>query len=175
MDDPFKVLQATPILVELWLYDGYTGKQLRIERGGFQKLKNLGLRSLTGLNRLMINEGALPLLDQFDIGPCPDSFLVTGIHHLKSLKIVDFLICQPNSFLVHNQMKILILGKSSIFPLSLSCIGFVENTTKATSLVIQKCWSVNKVDSRRTKVPTPLSGNYRYVLTNFSVRLLHLR
>ena len=90
MDDPLKVLQAMPILVELWLYDGYTGKQLRIERGGFQKLKNLGLRSLTGLNRLMINEGALPLLDQFDIGPCPDSFLVTGIHHLKSLKIVDF-------------------------------------------------------------------------------------
>ena len=45
MDDPLKLLQAMPILVELWLYDGYIGEQLCIESGGFQTLKNLGLRS----------------------------------------------------------------------------------------------------------------------------------
>ncbi|KAM4102586.1 hypothetical protein ACJW30_06G012300 [Castanea mollissima] len=91
MDDPLKLLQSMPILVELWLYDGYIGEQLCIERGGFQKLKNLGLRSLRGLNRLMIEEGALPLLDQLDTGPCPQLKQVpSGIHHLKSLKQLQF-------------------------------------------------------------------------------------
>ena len=90
MDDPLKVLQAMPILMDLCLYDGYMGEQLHFERGGFQKLKKLGLRSLRGLIRLMIDEGALPLLDQLEIGPCIDSFLVIGIHHLKSLKNLEF-------------------------------------------------------------------------------------
>ena len=81
--------------------------------------------------------------------------------------------CRPNSFLACNQMKALILEKSSIFPLSLSGIGLMENTTKATSLAIQNCWNVYKGDSWRTKVPTPLSENYRYVPTQFSIRLLH--
>jgi disease resistance protein RPM1 len=39
MDDPFKVLQALPNLMYLWLQDGYEGEQLHIEGGGFQKLK----------------------------------------------------------------------------------------------------------------------------------------
>ena len=91
MDDPLKLLQAMPILVELWLYDGYIGEQLCIESGGFQTLKNLGLRSLRGLNRFMIDEGALPLLEQLDIGPCPQLKEVpSGIHHLKSLKQLRF-------------------------------------------------------------------------------------
>ncbi|KAM4102580.1 hypothetical protein ACJW30_06G011900 [Castanea mollissima] len=91
MDDPLKLLQSMPILVELWLYDGYIGEQLCIERGGFQKLKNLGLRSLRGLNWLMIEEGALPLLDQLDTRPCPQLKEVpSGIHHLKSPKQLQF-------------------------------------------------------------------------------------
>ena len=74
----------------------------------------------------------------------------------KASKFWNFLICQPNLFLVCNQMKALILEKSSIFPLSLSGIGLMENTTKATSLAIQNCWNIYKGDSWRTKVPTPL-------------------
>ena len=91
MKDPLKVLQALPNLMSLWLYDGYKGEQLHFEGGGFQKLKFLQLRYLGGLNRLIIDEGALPLLEELQIGPCLQLKEVpSGIHHLKSLKILEF-------------------------------------------------------------------------------------
>ena len=91
MDDPFKVLQALPNLMDLWLRDGYKGEQLHIEGGGFKKIKRLGLRNLRGLNRLIIDEGSLPLLERLTIGPCPLLKEVpSGIHHLKSLKHLQF-------------------------------------------------------------------------------------
>ncbi|GMY30894.1 disease resistance protein RPM1-like [Fagus crenata] len=91
MDDPFKVLQGLPNLMYLWLHDGYEGVQLHIEGGGFQKLKSLGLRNLRGLNRLIIDEGSLPLLERLVIGPGPLLKEVpSGIHHLKSLKHLQF-------------------------------------------------------------------------------------
>ena len=44
-----------------------------------------------GLNRLIIDEGALPLLEQLVIGECPQLKEVpSGIHHLKSLKELEF-------------------------------------------------------------------------------------
>jgi disease resistance protein RPM1 len=91
MDDPFKVLQVLPNLMDLRLYNGYEGEQLHIEGGGFQKLKRLELRNLRGLNRLIIDEGFLPLLERLVIGPCPLLKEVPfGIHHLKSLKHLQF-------------------------------------------------------------------------------------
>ena len=91
MEDPLKVLQALPNLLRLWLHDGYEGEQLHIEGGGFQKLKLLGLRNLGGLNRLIIDEGALPLLVELVIGECPQLKEVpSGIHHLKRLKNLQF-------------------------------------------------------------------------------------
>ena len=91
MEDPLKVLQALPNLMFLSLHDGYGGEQLHIEGGGFQKLKYLGLYSLGGLNRLMIDEGALPLLEMLEIGSCPQLKEVpSSIHHLKSLKNLQF-------------------------------------------------------------------------------------
>ncbi|KAK4551583.1 hypothetical protein RGQ29_032332 [Quercus rubra] len=91
MEDPLKVLQALPNLMRLQLLNGYGGEQLHIEGGGFQKLKNLRLDNLGGLNRLIIDEGALPLLEKLVIGECPQLKEVpSGIHHLKSLKIVEF-------------------------------------------------------------------------------------
>ncbi|KAM3696075.1 hypothetical protein ACJW31_06G010800 [Castanea mollissima] len=90
-EDPLKVLQALPNLMRLWLHDGYGGEQLHIEGGGFQKLKFLGLRKLGGLNTLIIDGGALPLLEILVIGECPQLKEVpSGIHHLKSLKDLDF-------------------------------------------------------------------------------------
>nr|XP_023894879.1 disease resistance protein RPM1-like [Quercus suber] len=87
MEDSLKVLQALPNLMRLQLHDGYRGEQLHIEGGGFQKLKYLGLRNLRGLNRLIIDEGALPLLQNLDIGECPQLKEVpSSIQHLKSLK-----------------------------------------------------------------------------------------
>ncbi|XP_075668165.1 disease resistance protein RPM1-like [Castanea sativa] len=89
-EDPLKVLQALPTLMLLWLHDGYGGEQSHIEGGGFQKLKLLGLRKLGGLNRLIIDEGALPLLERLAIGECPQLKEVpSGIHHLKSLKNME--------------------------------------------------------------------------------------
>ena len=91
MEDPLKVLQALPNLMYLQLHDGYGGEQLHIEGEGFQKLKRLWLRNLGGLNRLIIDEGALPLLEHLDIGDSPQLKEVpSGIHHLKSLQILEF-------------------------------------------------------------------------------------
>ncbi|GMY30890.1 disease resistance protein RPM1-like [Fagus crenata] len=102
-DDPFKVLQALPNLMQLWLQDGYEGEQLHIEGGGFQKLKFLGLRKLRGLNRLIIDEGSLPLLEKLKIGPCPLLKEVpSGIHHLKSIKILEFY-DMPREFMLSMQ------------------------------------------------------------------------
>ena len=59
---------------------------------GFQKLRFLRLSSLGGLNRLIIDKGALPFLEKFRIGPSPHlKELPIGIHHLQSLKTLDFL------------------------------------------------------------------------------------
>ncbi|KAL4618521.1 hypothetical protein ACB092_06G016600 [Castanea dentata] len=91
MEDPLKFLQALPNLMSLKLHDGYRGDQLHIEGGGFQKLNYLGLVRLEGLNRLMIDEGALPFLEFLEIGDCPQLKEVpSGIHHLKSLKNLRF-------------------------------------------------------------------------------------
>ena len=91
MEDPLKVLQALPNLMQLRLHDGYGGEQLHIEGGGFQKLKFLGLYNSGGLNRLIIDEGALPLLERLAIRECPQLKEVpSGIHHLKSLKKLYF-------------------------------------------------------------------------------------
>ena len=91
MDDPFKVLQALPNLMDIWLFNGYEGDQLYIEGGAFQKLKCLELDNLRGLNRLIIDEGSLPLLETLKIGFCPLLKEVpSGIHHLKSLKHLEF-------------------------------------------------------------------------------------
>ena len=92
MDDPFKVLQALPNLMDLQLYNVYEGEQLHIEGGGFRKLKHLVLRNLRGLNRLIIDEGFLPLLENLTIGFCPLLKEVpSGIHNLKNLKQLQFL------------------------------------------------------------------------------------
>uniref|UniRef100_A0A7N2R205 Disease resistance R13L4/SHOC-2-like LRR domain-containing protein n=1 Tax=Quercus lobata TaxID=97700 RepID=A0A7N2R205_QUELO len=91
MEDPLKVLQALPNLMSLELCDGYGGEQLHIEGRSFQKLKELSFLNLGGLNRLLIDESALPLLEELQIGPCPQLKEVpTGIHHLKSLKKLKF-------------------------------------------------------------------------------------
>jgi len=71
MEDPLKVLQSLPNLISLSLHDGYGGEQLHIDGGGFQKLKNLEFYNLGGLNRLIIDEGALPLLEELVIAECP--------------------------------------------------------------------------------------------------------
>nr|XP_023875602.1 disease resistance protein RPM1-like [Quercus suber]XP_023875603.1 disease resistance protein RPM1-like [Quercus suber] len=90
MDDPFKVLQDLPNLMELLLHEGCTSEQLHFQGGGFQKLKSLCLRNFRPLKKLIIDEGAMPLLEKLVIGPSPLLKEVpSGIYHLKSLKTLE--------------------------------------------------------------------------------------
>jgi disease resistance protein RPM1 len=90
-EDPLSCVQALPNLVTLSLNHAYDGEQLHFEEGGFRKLKKLTLRELKRLKMVEIDRGSLPVLEQLEIGPCPQMKEVpSGIHHLKSLKILDF-------------------------------------------------------------------------------------
>ncbi|KAI8003809.1 Disease resistance protein RPM1 [Camellia lanceoleosa] len=91
-NDPAKALQVLPSLVRLTLTGAYDGEQLYFEVGGFQKLKQLDLKEFKGLNSVIIEEGALPLLEYLQIEPSPQLKEVpSGIHHLRNLKTLMFI------------------------------------------------------------------------------------
>ncbi|CAL5347883.1 unnamed protein product [Camellia sinensis] len=95
-NDPVKALQVLPSLVHLVLWDAYDGEQLYFEVGRFQKLKELTLEAWKRLNSVIIEEGALPLLEVLSIGRSPHLKEVpSGIHHLRNLKAIE--VCQKNS------------------------------------------------------------------------------
>ncbi|CAN6709721.1 unnamed protein product [Malus baccata var. baccata] len=91
-DSPLKALQNLPNLLELFLYiNAYDGVQLHFEEGGFQKLRELHLREMMGLNSLIIDNGVMPLLQEFHIGPSRQlKELPSGIHHLRNLTYLYF-------------------------------------------------------------------------------------
>ncbi|GMP78402.1 hypothetical protein CsSME_00034332 [Camellia sinensis var. sinensis] len=98
-NDPLKALQALPSLEHLHLWNACDGEQLYFEVGSFQKLKQLDLLELEGLNSVIIEEGALPLLKELRIGPIPQLKEVpSGIHHLQKLRTLAF-IDMPKEFL----------------------------------------------------------------------------
>ncbi len=68
------------------------GEQLHFKKGGFPKLKNLRLKDLNRLHSLIIDEGALPLLECLLIGRIPQlKEMPSGIQHLRNLKELSFL------------------------------------------------------------------------------------
>ncbi|KAM2030748.1 hypothetical protein ACFX1X_042294 [Malus domestica] len=69
---------------------GYDGVQLHFEEGGFQKLRELKLGEMGGLNSLIIDNGVMPLLQEFHIGSCPLKEVPSGIHHLRNLRYLVF-------------------------------------------------------------------------------------
>ena len=91
-DDPLKALQNLPNLCDLDISSqAYNGEQLHFKRGGFSKLRFLCLRQLDGLNLLIIDKGALVLLETLLIGPSPQLKKVpSGIRYLKNLKVLGF-------------------------------------------------------------------------------------
>ncbi|XP_068315222.1 disease resistance protein RPM1-like [Pyrus communis] len=91
-DSPLKALQNLPNLLELVLeINAYDGVQLHFEEGGFQKLRELRLREIMGLNSLIIDDGVMPLLQEFHIRPSPQLKEVpSGIHHLRNLTYLYF-------------------------------------------------------------------------------------
>ncbi|XP_062160738.1 disease resistance protein RPM1-like [Alnus glutinosa] len=91
VEDPLLCVQTLPNLTNLSLHQGYDGEHLHFEEGGFQKLKKLTLKKLSRLKMVEIDKGSLAVLEQLEIGPCPQMKEVPfGIQHLKSLKILDF-------------------------------------------------------------------------------------
>ncbi|XP_017982361.1 PREDICTED: disease resistance protein RPM1 [Theobroma cacao] len=91
LEDPLKVLELLPNLLDLWLYGGYDGDQLHFKEGHFEKLKVLGLRCLNGLTTLEIEKGALPSFQGLAIGGSPQLKEVPcGISCMDNLKSLEF-------------------------------------------------------------------------------------
>ncbi|XP_059436286.1 disease resistance protein RPM1-like [Corylus avellana] len=103
VEDPLICVKTLPNLINLTLRQGYDGERLHFEEGGFQKLKKLTLKKMNILKMAEIDRGSLPVLEQLEIGPCPQMREVpSGIQHLKSLKIIDFYEMQRD-FVLHLQ------------------------------------------------------------------------
>ena len=72
------------------MYKTYDGGELLFEEGGFPKLKTLILRILKGLKVIKFERGALPLLEELDIGPSPLMKEIPGsLQHLTKLKSLE--------------------------------------------------------------------------------------
>ncbi|BBH09617.1 NB-ARC domain-containing disease resistance protein [Prunus dulcis] len=96
--DPLKVLQVLPNLMQLVIHEAFSCEELHFERG-FLKLKDLRLRHLKGLKLMTIHNGALPLLETLEIGPSPQLQQVpSGIRHLENLKSL-LLVDMPSHFM----------------------------------------------------------------------------
>ncbi|XP_057512833.1 disease resistance protein RPM1-like [Actinidia eriantha] len=90
-EDPLKLLQALPSLLDLGLIGGYDGEVLHFKEGGFQKLKVLELQYLNALNTVIIDNGALTNLQELEIGRTPQLKEVpSGIQHLRKLTNLTF-------------------------------------------------------------------------------------
>ncbi|XP_052206317.1 disease resistance protein RPM1-like [Diospyros lotus] len=91
VDDPLQGLQALSNLLALTLTNVCYGDQMSFKAGWFPKLKRLSLCSEEGLRSVIIEEGALTLLEELIFGPCQQLQEVpSGIRHLKKLKTLFF-------------------------------------------------------------------------------------
>ncbi|KAK8634134.1 hypothetical protein V6N13_014963 [Hibiscus sabdariffa] len=90
-DDSLKILGDLPNLLEVWLHEGYDGVELHFEQGKFKKLKFLALRCLYKLEKLVIDRGSLPCLENLLMGPSPLLQEVPNtICNLKCLRTLVF-------------------------------------------------------------------------------------
>ncbi|KAG5244626.1 disease resistance protein [Salix suchowensis] len=97
--DPLKALQKLPSLVVLELRQAYAGEELWCDRGGFSKLKKLGLHELERLQRVGIAKGSMPGLERLDITACTVLETVPdGIENLKNIEDL-FLWEMPSTFI----------------------------------------------------------------------------
>ncbi|KAG8391288.1 hypothetical protein BUALT_Bualt01G0172400 [Buddleja alternifolia] len=90
-DDPLQYLQDLPNLVHIEFLDAYIGEKLCFKAGKFRKLKLLGLDKLEALRSVIIEEGAMPLLEKLIIQRCGllESMPV-GIERLANMKVLEF-------------------------------------------------------------------------------------
>ncbi|CBI37305.3 unnamed protein product, partial [Vitis vinifera] len=84
-------LSQLPNLLELELLQTHAVEQLCFEAIGFQKLKVLRICDLIELKKVKIENGALPQVEELEIGPSPQLEEVPhGIYYLRKLKTLAF-------------------------------------------------------------------------------------
>ncbi|XP_021763073.1 disease resistance protein RPM1-like isoform X2 [Chenopodium quinoa] len=89
--DPLEVIGALPNLIKLIVCEAYDGEQLHISARRFQKLKVLRLYNLCNLKSLKILLGALPVLEELELGPSPLLKEVPiSIKNLENLTLLRF-------------------------------------------------------------------------------------
>ncbi|KAI9185898.1 hypothetical protein LWI28_011719 [Acer negundo] len=90
-DDPMRVLHSLPNLLQLFLLEAYNGEQLHIKQGWFPKLLELYLSDLKGLKFIMIEDGAMSLLETLVISACPLLKVIpSGVENLRNLSFLHF-------------------------------------------------------------------------------------
>ncbi|KAK0602812.1 hypothetical protein LWI29_037184 [Acer saccharum] len=90
-DDPLRVLHSLPNLLQLFLLEAYNGEQLHIKQGWFPKLLELYLSDLKGLKFIMIEDGAMSLLETLVISACPLLKVIpSGVENLRNLSFLHF-------------------------------------------------------------------------------------
>ncbi|CAK7324251.1 unnamed protein product [Dovyalis caffra] len=98
-DDPLVSLQHLPNLVHLEFVQVYAGERLCFKRGGFQRLRILGLNKLNRLKSITVQKGGMPCLQTLIVHGCRLLQRVPfGIQHLPELKVLDF-VDMPDDFI----------------------------------------------------------------------------
>ncbi|XP_019164379.1 PREDICTED: disease resistance protein RPM1-like [Ipomoea nil] len=92
LEDPLLLLQDLPMLAHLLLVGSYEGEGLCFKAGKFPKLKCLDIQFLKALKWIMVEEGAMPLLEDLCLRYCKLLEQVpAGIEHLSKLNSIKFI------------------------------------------------------------------------------------
>ncbi|XP_052290099.1 disease resistance protein RPM1-like [Citrus sinensis] len=90
-EEPIRVLQTLPNLLELRFTGAYNYELFHFEAGWFPKLQKLLLWEFKAVKSVIIEKGAMPDIRELWIGPCPLLMEIPiGIEHLKNLKLLVF-------------------------------------------------------------------------------------
>ncbi|PIA44119.1 hypothetical protein AQUCO_01700024v1 [Aquilegia coerulea] len=99
-NDPIEVLQVLPNLMILGLhYGSFDGEELSFAKGGFARLKMLLLWRLDNLNRVKVEEGAMPVVECIKFSHCYRlKELPLRLEHLTTLNEIEHR-SMPQSFI----------------------------------------------------------------------------
>ncbi|KAG5550938.1 hypothetical protein RHGRI_009382 [Rhododendron griersonianum] len=87
MNSPLDALQELPNLLELEMVDAFTGGELVFEAGKFKKLKMLHIEQFELLDTVVVEEGAMPMLQRLSLCKCVKlEMLPLGIDKLTRIE-----------------------------------------------------------------------------------------
>lgn len=86
-NSPLDALQELPNLLELEMVDAFTGGELVFKASRFQKLKILHIEQFEKLNTVVVEKGAMPMLQKLTLCYCVKlEMLPLGIHNLTKIE-----------------------------------------------------------------------------------------